>query len=362
VHLPYERRQYGVAVNDFNSITIINVGVIELKKSVLMIIMTVMLAVLLAACGNNANKVANKATTEPEDKSTTAAAPEAVVENKELTIKHKLGEATITTNPEKVVVFDFGILDSLDKLNVEVTGVPQANIAPYLAKYEDAKYANVGSLKEPDFEAINALSPDLIIISARQEEAYAELAKIAPTIYLGVDNTRLVESFKENMNTLGLIFDKQTEIDEELVKIDTAIKDIQDKAKASGKNALIVLANEGKLSAYGPGSRFGIIHDVLGFTPVDTQIEVSTHGQSVTSEFVAEKNPDYLFVVDRGSVVAEGAESASAKDTVENELVKNTNAFKEGHIVYLDPNYWYLSGGGLVSMAEMINQIGAVIQ
>ena len=82
---------------------------------------------------------------------------------------------------------------------------------------------------------------------------------------------------------------------------------------------------------------------------------MSTHGQSVTSEFVAEKNPDYLFVVDRDSAVAtKGTETASAKDTVENELVKNTNAFKEGHIVYLDPNYWYLSGGGLVSMEEII--------
>ncbi|AOZ93107.1 siderophore ABC transporter substrate-binding protein [Paenibacillus crassostreae] len=335
-----------------------------MKKSVLVIMMTVMLAIVVAACGSNNNKEANTATnqTETATNTTNAAAPEVAAESKEITIKHQLGETVVTTNPEKVVVFDFGILDSLDKLAVEVTGVPQANIPPYLSKYEDTKYTNVGSLKEPDFEAINALSPDLIIISGRQQDAYEELNKIAPTIFLGVDNTRLVDSFKENMNTLGQVFNKQAEIDEELVNVDAAIKEIQDKATASGKNSLIVLANEGKLSAYGPGSRFGIIHDVLGFTPVDENIESSTHGQTITSEFIAEKNPDYLFVVDRGSVVVEGAESASAKDTVENELVQNTKAFKEGHIVYLDPNYWYLSGGGLVSMVEMINSIGAAIQ
>ncbi|OAB37830.1 ABC transporter [Paenibacillus macquariensis subsp. defensor] len=328
-----------------------------MKKNVLMIIMTVMMAVVMAACGNNNAKTE---TTEPAGNKTNAATP---TESKELTIKHKLGEAKVQTNPKKVVVFDFGILDSLDQLGVEVTGVPQANIPPYLKKYEDKKYANVGSLKEPDFEKINALDPDLIIISGRQEPAYEELNKIAPTIFLGVDNAKLVESFKENMNTLGQIFDKQAQIDEALVKIDTSIKDIHDKATASGKNGLIVLSNEGKLSAYGPGSRFGIIHDVLGFTPADPKIEVSTHGQSITSEFIAEKNPDYLFVVDRDSAVAtKGTETAPAKNTIENDLVKNTKAFKEGHIVYLDPNYWYLSGGGLVSMEEMINEIGAAIK
>ena len=39
-----------------------------------------------------------------------------------------------------------------------------------LSKYEDAKYANVGSLKEPDFEAIHALKPDVIFISGRQAD------------------------------------------------------------------------------------------------------------------------------------------------------------------------------------------------
>lgn len=31
------------------------------------------------------------------------------------------------------------------------------------------------------------------------------------------------------------------------------------------EKALLVLANEGKVSAYGAGSRYGFIHDVFGF-------------------------------------------------------------------------------------------------
>lgn len=115
--------------------------------------------------------------------------------------------------------------------------------------------------------------------------------------------------------------------------------------------------NEGKLSAYGPGSRFGILHDVFGFAAVDKNIEVSTHGQSVSAEYVAEKDPDYLFVVDRGVISGNQGVSAAAKEAVENDLVKNTKAFKNGNIIYLDANYWYLSGGGLVSTANMADEI-----
>jgi iron complex transport system substrate-binding protein len=64
--------------------------------------------------------------------------------------------------------------------------------------------------------------------------------------------------------------------------------------KMNGK-ALMVLTTGGKASAYGLGSRFGIIHDVLVIKPVDANIGVSPHGQSISFEYLAGKNPDYLF-------------------------------------------------------------------
>ncbi|MBP1156252.1 MULTISPECIES: siderophore ABC transporter substrate-binding protein [unclassified Paenibacillus] len=314
-----------------------------MSKKLSVIFFSIMMVLFVAACG----------TTGSNEGSSAAQAP---ATNEDLIIKHQLGETKVKKSPEKVVVFDFGTLDSLDKLGVNVTGVPQANIPPYLSKYKDAKYMNVGSLTEPDFEKINAIGPDLIIISGRQSAAYEELTKIGPTIFMGIDNAKYMESFKKNVTTLGTIFDKASAAQEELAKVEDAIKKVNEKAAASGNNALIILANGGKVSAYGPGSRFGILHDVLGFTPVDQNIEVSTHGQSISMEFIVEKDPDYLFVVDRDAAVGSGS---SAKQVVENELVKKTKAFKNGHIVYLDPNYWYLSGGGLISVAEMVKEVEA---
>ncbi|WP_188456065.1 siderophore ABC transporter substrate-binding protein [Virgibacillus oceani] len=277
-----------------------------------------------------------------------------------LTVKHELGETEVPKNPEKVVVFDYGTLDTLDKLGIDVTGVPQSSTTPaYLEKYASDDYENVGSLKEPDFEKIAEIDPDLIIISGRQSSVYDQLQELAPTIYLGVDTTRYMESFKENLATIGKVFDKQDEIDKELEAVEQSIADLKEKAEGSNQNGLIILANDDKISAYGPSSRFGLIHDVFGVPAVDEGIEVSTHGMNVSFEYVVEQNPEILYVIDRGAVV--GGES-SAKQVVENDLVKKTAAYKNDNIVYLDPNYWYLSGGGLVSVQEMVNEISNSIK
>ena len=43
-------------------------------------------------------------------------------------------------------------------------------------------------------------------------------------------------------------------------------------------------------------------------------------------------------------------------------LLKGQSLIKKIDIVYLDPNYWYLSGGGLVSVAEMVKEVEAGLE
>ncbi len=316
-----------------------------MKKWSFLVVMFSMIF-LLAACGG------------AKEESKTESTGSETAKDEKMTIEHKYGEAVIDKNPEKVVVFDFGILDTLDELGVEVTGVPQTTIPAYLEKYADKKYTNVGSLKEPDFEAIHAMQPDVIFISTRQAELYEQFAEIAPTVYVELDYTKYMESFEKNMNLVGEIFDKKDEVASAVDEIKASVEELNKKASALNKKALIVLANEGKVSAYGPSSRFGVIHDVFGFGAADEKIEVSTHGQSITFEYIMETNPDVLFVIDRNTAV--GGE-AGAEKVIENELVKKTTAFKDNKIIYLDPDAWYLSGGGLQSVKMMAEEIEAAL-
>lgn len=273
-------------------------------------------------------------------------------DGEKIKITHKLGETEVTKNPSKVIVFDYGIADALNTLDVEIIGLPKSNLPSLLSKYEDGKYENVGSLKEPDMEKVYELKPDLIIMSGRLESYYEELNKIAPTIYLGVDNTDYLGSFKKNMETLGQIFDKEKEVKTQVAKVEEAIGKVNEKAE--GVNALIALANDNAFSVYGEGSRFGIIHKEFGIEAVDKTIESSTHGQKASFEYILDKNPDYLFVIDRAAVTGG---NTSAKEMFDNEIIKKTDAYKNGNIVYLDADVWYTISGGIESTQKMVQEV-----
>lgn len=297
----------------------------------------------LAACGNTGNS------------STVSTQTSNTTEQTTVSIKDSNGDRVeVQKNPQKVVVFDNGSLDTLDALGVgdRVIGAATKNLPSYLDKYKDVESA--GGIKEPDLEKINQLQPDLIIISGRQSDYKEELAKIAPTLYLAVDTKEPWESVQQNVNALAEIFGKEDKAKEELATLTKEIEETKEKASKLEQTALVTLVNEGQLSAYGSGSRFGLVHDVFGFKQADDQIEASTHGQSVSYEYILEKNPGILFVVDRTKAIG----GDDSKDNVSaNELVAHTDAGKNDQVISLQPDVWYLSGGGLESMKLMIKDV-----
>ncbi|HLR35711.1 MAG TPA: siderophore ABC transporter substrate-binding protein [Tissierellales bacterium] len=275
-----------------------------------------------------------------------------------ITIEHELGETELRREPERIIVFDYGVLDALDTMEKDIIGLPKKTIPKYLEEYNDDKYEDVGTLQEPNFEKIYELEPDLIIISGRQAKLYDEFSEIAPTIYLGIDGEDYINSFKKNMNILANIFNEKDLVESEIEKIEKAIKDLNEDAKENNSNSLLLMVSDGDLSAYGEASRFGILHKEFGLTPVDENIESSTHGQKVNFEYIAEQNPDYLFVIDRGVVV--GGDT-SAEQVLDNELIKSTKAFENDNIVYLDAQIWYVSSGGFSSTMKMVQEVHSAL-
>lgn len=308
-------------------------------KKILLIMVVAVASFSMIACSPKAQDV-NKNEVENEDTS--------------INIKHELDEITLDKKPEKVIVFDYGVLDSLDKMGEDIIALPKKSVPLYLEKYKGEDYVDVGTLQEPNFEKIYELNPDLIIISARQAKLYDEFKKIAPTVYLSIDGGDYINSFKNNMDILGRIFDKEELLTKEVKDIEDAISKLNEQAKSNDKNALFVMANDGNLSAYGPGSRFGILHKEFGVVPVDENIESSTHGQKISFEYIVEKDPDYLFVMDRAAVAGG---DVSAKHVMDNDLIKSTNAYKNDNIIYLDAHIWYVSSGGITGTTKMIDEI-----
>ncbi len=212
-------------------------------------------------------------------------------------------------------------------------------------------------IKEPNIEELFNFKPEIIFISGRQADFYDELNKIAPTVYVELKPESYVDSIYYNTVILTEIFSGKEDIAEEkLIDIYKKIDEVKEKTGSTEEKALVILANNGKMSTYGKGSRFGIIYDDLGVKPADENIEVSTHGQEISYEYISEINPDIIFVIDRNAVV--GGES-NASDILNNELVNGTNAAKLGKIINLDPEIWYIAGGGLSSVNTMIEEVEA---
>lgn len=271
-------------------------------------------------------------------------------------IAHNNGETEVPVNPEKVVVLDYGSLDILHELGVEsVAGVPKNGLPTYLSAYNDNKYTDIGGIKEFNFEAVNEIGPDLIIIEGRQADSYEELSKIAPTIYLGSDGANYLEGLKSNIDILGKIFNKNSISDEMIAELEKRIENINTTVVSNKKDALLTMVVDGSMNVYGKGSRFNIIYNELGFKCTDESIEVANHGQNISNEYIAEKNPGYLFVIDKGVITGSG--NSNAKEIIENELVKTSDTYKNNNIIYLNAEAWYVGGAGIKSANLMLDDI-----
>ncbi len=318
------------------------------------IVLLMMACLLLAGCAVQVPAAAPAASQDAA--ASEASADESAVAT--VVVTHPQGETTVAQNPENIIVFDYSALDTLDQLGIDsIVGVPQGNAIPaLLAKYQADPYVNVGTLFEPDYEKVNELKPGLIIVGGRSAAVYPELSEIAPTVDVSTNNEDLLDSMKASWTNLGIIFDKEAEVAAKIAEIDAAIAEVQAKATERGGTALIVMVSGGEISAYGPGSRFGVIHDLFGVAPVVENIEEATHGDAISFEFILEYDPDILFVIDRDSALnTEGA--LAAVEVLDNELMHQTKAWQNDDIIYLDGAIWYLANAGIGTFATMVDEI-----
>ena len=277
-----------------------------------------------------------------------------------VTITHSLGTVEVPVNPQRVVVLDYSALENLDYMGIRPVGVPKLSVPNHLSKYkDDASIEDVGTVVEANLEKINELNPDLIIIGGRLADSYNDLSAIAPVIYpIVTGSDDFLAAFKNSLDDYGKIFNKQEELDQAFAEIKDKIDAVKEKVDATNERALILLHNRGRFSAYGSGSRFGIIHDVLRVEEAEKGLGTHIHGNPVSSEFVQKANPDIIFIVDRSMIVGN---DVMDKAEVENKLVQQTNAAKNGKIFYLNPQVWYLAGNGIASVNMMIDEVSQAL-
>lgn len=273
-----------------------------------------------------------------------------------VTVKDNTGEVSVPYKPKTVLVLDLSALDIIQALGAEVQGIPNQKLPPLLARYADnARYPQIGSLFEPDYEKIKALKPDLIIAGNRSLPKIEELRKFAPVLDITLDNQQQLDHVYRNIRAIAAVYGVKEKGEAEIQSVEKAVADLRTKAASQGAG-LFLMTNGGKLSVYGPGSRFDMLYTVFGVKPLPQKIEVSKHGQAVSFEYLLKANPEWLFVLDRDAAI--GREGAAAQKLLDNKLVQATKAWRSKQVVYVNAANWYLlSNAGPGALKANIQQL-----
>lgn len=274
-----------------------------------------------------------------------------------VTIQHFKGTSEFDSTPKRVVVLGNGSLDVLDRIGVKPVGAPHSLLPEYLADYKQTT-GNTGSVGEPDFEALFTLKPDVIIAENRMLRVYDDLNQIAPTVMFYVDNGQYWQDTQANWRMLGKLFDKQDEVEALIAETQQQLDSASSKVAKQNLNALMLMNNGSNVAMFNKGSRFSIVFDDFGFAESTSKkvapIEGS-HGNLISFEYVADAQPEVIFILDREQAI--GRSVGKAKELFNNPLVDSTPAAKNNKIVYIDPNAWYISGGGVTATQTMISDI-----
>ena len=277
-----------------------------------------------------------------------------------IVVKHELGTTSIAYHPQRAAVLDMNEADFLDQLSIPIAGMPKDYVPHFLQKYkDDQKVQDLGAIVQPNMERIYTLKPDIILMTPLQANQYQALSKIAPTVHYDINfnnsQQHHIEAIKAHLITLGQIFNQQQLATQKVDALDAKVAEVRKITANRPEKALVVLHNNGAFSNFGVQSRYGFVFNAFGVKPASTVVDTSLHGQPISSEFIKQADPDILYIVDRTAVM-EHRPTIDA-ERMSNPLLRQTKAWKNGKVVFVDADAWYITAASPTSMHILIDDV-----
>ncbi|MFA5663462.1 ABC transporter substrate-binding protein [Castellaniella sp.] len=289
-------------------------------------------------------------------------------------LEHHDGVLELDTAPGRLVSYDLGVLDTLDTLGIPVVGVPRSAYQGSLTQYNDAPL--VGTLFEPDQDALRRLEPDLIFAGRRSLPAIPALKDLAPTVHYVDPDRPFLEALRSDTMALARAFGKEDQADEALLAIERNVHTLHEGNR--GKTAAFLFVIQDNVIAHAPGDRFGYAYELTGLESV---LPANEHGSAPAAprpqpgspehkaaqaerariiHAVAQADPDWLIVLDRGAI--NNGEKTAARTLSAHPELSQTRAFRNGHVYYADPNGWYVVTGGLSNLQQITDDLLATMK
>lgn len=260
-----------------------------------------------------------------------------------VTVEHALGITTIDEEPTRVVTVGLTEHDTVLALGVVPVGVtdwygdqPFATWPWAQDELGDAEPEVLSTDDGFQYEAIAALDPDLILgtNAGLDEETYATLSEIAPTIAHPQDAPSHFGPWADQSRLIGAALGQAVEIDAIIADIDAQFADARAAHPEFDGASAVFLQNafyDGNAIAYQEGLSTDFLTD-LGFTI-----------PAVLDDFVTEGTAqayiplEQLAVLDAGDILLWGTETPDDRANLEAEpLYNNLQPVQDGRLVFTD--------------------------
>ena len=261
-------------------------------------------------------------------------------------------ESNVTnSNVEEVVVAtSVAVTEILDKLGVEVSGVPTTS---YELPESTKDATEVGSPMNPDLEIIKSLNPTCVVsvdtLGSDFEKQFTE--NNIPSMFV---NLSTVDGLKETIANLGEKFDKSEKAVEIIAELENKENELNLSKKENKEDILILFGAPGSVMVSTDNSYVGNLVKIAGGNNI-FESESSSFIQ-VNMEEIIKRNPDKILIMTH-------AVPDEAKKTVEEEFAKATwqqlDAIKNNKVYYLENGYFGMSAN--LKVIEALDKLGAIL-
>lgn len=274
------------------------------------------------------------------------------------TVKTAMGDVKVPNHPARVVVLDTNELDDALTLGVTPVGATRADVdsgfLDYLPKAKLEGIANVGTIGQPNLEAISNLHPDLILSNkTRDAKSYAALSKIAPTVLTETTGVTWKQNFQVHADALNRKAAAKTAVAAYRAHVAKVTAAVGGAAKAKARKISVVRFIEGAPTRlYGRGSSIGTILADVGLGRPKEQ-DTPEMMVELSPERLDEAGGTDLFYGSYGDASKSG-ESAAVKSA----LWKGLPPVRAGRAHPIDDQLWF-QGIGYTAAGRILDELSA---
>lgn len=255
------------------------------------------------------------------------------------------------SNGEEVVVAtSVAVTEILDKLGVEVSGVPTTS---YELPESTKGATEVGNPMNPDLEIIKSLNPTCVVsvdtLGSDYEKKFTE--NNIPSMFVNLSS---VDGLKETIVSLGEKFGKVDNANKIISELENKENELSLSKKEDSDDILVLFGAPGAVMVSSDKSYIGNLVKIAGGNNI-FEGESSSFMQ-VNMEEIIKRNPDKILIMTHGI-------PEESKKTVEEEFAKQTwqqlDAIKNNKVYYLDSEYFGMSAN--LKVIEALDKMGEII-